>query len=58
MERKETPQERYKKKHGKKISFYAFDRSEQDIVEHLDKQPNKSGYIKKLIRDDIARSKN
>lgn len=30
-----------------------FSPNEMDIWEHLQKQPNKSGYIKQLIRDDM-----
>lgn len=29
--------------------------TDADILEMLDAQPNRQGYIKKLIRDDIAR---
>ena len=31
--------------------------SDADILEHLEKQPNKQGYIKALIRDDIEKEK-
>lgn len=30
-----------------------FSPKEMDIWEHLQKQPNKSGYIKQLIRNDM-----
>lgn len=30
-----------------------FSPNEKDLLEHLDAQPNKSGYIKQLIRDDM-----
>ena len=32
-----------------------FSPREQDILEHLEKQPNMSGYIKDLIRKDMQR---
>lgn len=36
------------------IKFYPAD---SDILEHLDSQPNKAGYIKALIREDMERHK-
>lgn len=32
-----------------------FSPNERDLLEHLDAQPNKAGYIKQLIREDIER---
>lgn len=29
--------------------------ADSDIIEHLEKQSNKSGYIKNLIREDMAK---
>ena len=29
--------------------------TDADIIAHLDQQPNKMGYIKNLIRDDIKK---
>lgn len=55
--RKETPQERYARKYKKSYLLPCFIHTEQDIIEQLEKQPNKSGYIKKLIREDIARQR-
>lgn len=34
-----------------------FSPNEKDILAHLDAQPNKAGYIKRLIREDMERSK-
>lgn len=31
--------------------------SETDLIEQVEKQPNKQGYIKGLIRDDIEKNK-
>jgi len=50
-----TPQERYKKKNIKQIKFELNYNTDADIIERLEQQPNKQGYIKKLIRDDIAK---
>lgn len=30
-----------------------FSPNERDLLEHLDSQPNKAGYIKQLIREDM-----
>ena len=57
--RKETPQERYAKKYKKSFLLSCLIHTEADIIAQLEKQPNKNGYIKRLIREDIARqSKN
>lgn len=32
-----------------------FSPNERDLLEHLEKQPNMSGYIKSLIRADMER---
>lgn len=50
-------EKRAKKKYlakGKRltIDFYP---SESDLIEHIEKQPQKQTYIKNLIREDIAR---
>ena len=36
------------------VSFYP---SERDIYEWLQEQPNKQGYVKTLIRDDMERAR-
>lgn len=54
-ERELTPQERYAKKYRKQYKIDCVTRTEQDIIQKLESVPNKAGYIKKLIRDDIAR---
>lgn len=56
-ERKLTPQERYAKKYKKQYKIDCVTRTEQDIIQKLESVPNKAGYIKKLIRDDIAKDK-
>lgn len=55
-ERKQTPQERYAAKYKKQFSLPCFTTTEQDIIDKLESVPNKSGYIKKLIREDIAKN--
>lgn len=56
-ERKQTPQERYAAKYKKQYSLTCFTSTEQDIIDKLESVPNKAGYIKALIRADIAASK-
>lgn len=52
--RKMTPQERYAKKYRRQYKMDCITRTEQDIIQKLDSVPNKAGYIKQLIRADIA----
>lgn len=56
-EHKQTPQERYAAKYKKQYSLPCFTSTEQDIIDKLESVPNKAGYIKALIRADIAASK-
>lgn len=53
-EKRETPQERYHKKFKKQYCFACFTSTEMDIIEKLQSVPNVNGYIKELIRKDIA----
>lgn len=63
FERKYTPEEakqkiresqaRYRKNNCKTISFMFYKNTEADIIKKLEEQPNKTGYIKNLIRKDI-----
>lgn len=34
-----------------------FSLNEEDLLAHLEKQPNQAGYIKHLIREDMERTK-
>lgn len=56
-EKKQTPQERYAAKYKRQYSLPCFTSTEQDIIDKLESVPNKAGYIKQLIRDDIAKNK-
>ncbi len=58
IEKKLTPQERYAAKYKKQIKIDCFTSTEQDILSKLESVPNKAGYIKSLIRKDIALSSN
>ncbi len=48
-------QAKYHKEKTKHYTFAAMVNTESDIIEKLDSVSNKSGYIKKLIREDIAK---
>ena len=56
-ERRETPQERWQKKNAKRYTFAVMKNTEADIIQRLDTVPNRAGYIKRLIRQDIEQSK-
>ena len=56
--RKTTPQERYHKAKTTTLSIRLMLNTEQDIIAKLDEVPNKAGYLKRLIREDIEREKN
>ena len=56
-EKKERPQDRYNREKTVVKSFRFVTATEQDILDKLDSIPNKSGYIKSLIRADIQREK-
>lgn len=52
-----TPQERYAAKYKRQFKIDCFTNTEQDIIQKLESVPNKAGYIKSLIRADIAAEK-
>lgn len=53
---KMTPQERYNKEKTKMYAIRVVLDTEQDVIQKLDSVSNKSGYIKNLIRADIAQN--
>lgn len=57
VEKKMTPQERYAAKYKKQYKLACFTSTEMDIINKLESVPNKAGYIKSLIRADIAATK-
>ena len=46
---------KYNKSHTKQVPLRFNLKTDADILEKLESVPNKLGYIKSLIRDDIAR---
>lgn len=58
MENKhQKPQAKYDKAKTKLYGVKVVIPTERDIYEKLEKTPNKSGYIKSLIRADMAQMK-
>lgn len=53
-ESKETPQQRYDKAHTERLSLKLNKGTDAEILEKLATVPSKQGYIKDLIRADIA----
>ena len=54
-EKKLSPQARFEKEKCTRVAIKLVNKTDADILAHLAKQPNKQGYIKALIRADIAR---
>lgn len=52
--RKETPQTRYDRTHTTRIAIKLNNGTDADVLNMLSSVPNKQGYIKQLIRADIA----
>ena len=52
-DKKITPQQRYDAANTQKITLKLNHKTDADILAELDRQPNKQGYIKQLIRNDI-----
>lgn len=46
---------RYDAEHTQQIRLKLNTGTDADILEELNRQPNKQGYIKQLIREDIAK---
>lgn len=47
--------DRYQKENIQRVAVKLNRVHDADILEHLEKQPNKQGYIKALIRADIEK---
>lgn len=50
-------QMKYQEAHVRRTVIDLNDRTDADILTHLKTLPNKQGYIKQLIREDMARNK-
>lgn len=51
--RKETPQDRWLAKNSIKLTIRFMAESDRDVIERLNSVPNKTDYLRKLIRADI-----
>jgi hypothetical protein len=51
------PQEKYDKEHTTKLTMKLNKNTDKDILDKLNTVPSKQGYIKSLIRADIAEGK-
>lgn len=49
-------QARYDEKNTRIVKMKLNLKKDRDILEKLDSEPNKQGYIKKVIREDIKKS--
>lgn len=52
-----TAKQRYNAKNMKKITFEFNLKTEAHLIEQINSQPSKAGYIKRLIAEDIERNK-
>lgn len=52
-----TPQEKYDKKNCKPVYLKLNKTTDADILQKLESESNVQGYIKRLIREDLKRSK-
>ena len=57
MEKKETPQMRYDRKHTTRCYLKFNNAYDKDILDKLDGVPNKQGYIKECIRHCMEEEK-
>lgn len=52
-----TPQQRYQRAHTKNMTINFNMQTESALYDHVQSQPNKQGYIKQLVRDDMEKSR-
>ena len=58
IEKKPNAHDIWQRENTVQYHFKAMKRTESDIINKLDSVPNKAGYIKALIRADIAKDDN
>lgn len=56
MQKKYEPMERWQKEFIRRVVIKLHKINDVDIIDHLDRQKSMQGYIKQLIRDDIAKN--
>ena len=57
MDKPQTAKERYDATHTRKITMKLNLKTDADVLDKLDSVESKQGYIKELIRADLARKK-
>lgn len=50
-------QAKYLKERGKSVAMRLISPQDDDIIQHLETVPSKAGYLKRLIREDMAKNK-
>ena len=45
----------YDRNNTRRINLKLNNKTDKDIIEHLERQPNIQGYLKRLIREDMKR---
>lgn len=55
--RKQDYDDRYHREQMTPIAIRFSNKNDMDVLDHLSKQPNKSDYIRQLIRKDMKKSK-
>ena len=48
---------RYRKDNVKPVGFNLNKNTDADLIEWLESQPNRAAYLKRLIREDMARNR-
>lgn len=48
---------KYKKLNTTNVYIRFYNKKEQDLLDYLKSKPNKQGYLKQLIRDDMEKNK-
>lgn len=47
--------DKWRKAHARTFTFRLFRNVDGDIIEHLEAQPNKTSYLKALIREEMKK---
>ena len=56
LSKRAISQARFDKENTRKYTVKLNKRTDAEVIERLDKQPSKAGYIKQLIREDIKKT--
>ena len=56
MNKNSEKSNRYKKNNTKQYNVVLNLRTDKAMIEHMDRQPNKQGYVKSLIKSDMMQN--